>query len=247
MSRAAVRAEHDRPERGFTAMATSLDHSEDLVEWLASSLGRGNLAPLSCDDLEELASHLSEQIYAGGTRVYERDQLPDRVHILRSGRVELARDFGGRRVVVQLLRPGAVFGDIPLFLRTGEPTEARAVEDSVILGIDSLKLFSLLGERPKLARRWLVSVAGRMSEMQDRVSDLLVGNLDRQVASWLLREAGSEGVTVSQQTLAHLLGARRTSVNQSLRRLEDRNLIETGYRYVSVVDAEALRDVIAAG
>jgi len=121
------------------------------------------------------------------------------------------------------------------------------VEDSVILGIDSLKLFSLLGERPKLARRWLVSVAGRMSEMQDRVSDLLVGNLDRQVASWLLREAGSEGVSVSQQTLAHLLGARRTSVNQSLRRLEEQKLIETGYRYVSVADPDALKAVIAAG
>ncbi len=226
-------------------MATTIDRSTELVEWLASSLGRGNLAPLSCDDLEELASHLSEVRYAGGTRVYERDQLPDRVHILRSGAVELAREFGGRRVVVQLLRPGAVFGDIPLFLRTGEPTEARAVEDSLVLGIDSLKLFALLGERPKLARRWLVSVAGRMSEMQDRVSDLLVGNLDRQVASWLLREAGREGVSVSQQTLAHLLGARRTSVNQSLRRLEAKKLIETGYRRVSVIDDAGLTAVIA--
>ncbi len=226
-------------------MATTADRSTDLVEWLASSLGRGNLAPLPCDDLEELSSHLTEVSYAGGTQIYERDQLPDRVHILRSGTVELARQFGGRRVVVQLLRPGAVFGDIPLFLRTGEPTEARAVEDSLVLGIDSLKLFALLGERPKLARRWLVSVAGRMSEMQDRVSDLLAGSLDRQVASWLLREAGRDGVSVSQQTLARLLGARRTSVNQSLRRLEEKKYIETGYRYVSVLDPEALVAVIA--
>ncbi len=226
-------------------MATTIDRSTELVEWLASSLGRGNLAPLACEDLEELAGHLTEARYAGGTRIYERDQLPDRVHILRSGAVELARDFGGRRVVVQLLRPGAVFGDIPLFLRTGEPTEARAVEDSVVLVIESLKLFALLGERPRLARRWLVSVAGRMSEMQDRVSDLLVGNLDRQVASWLLREAGREGVSVSQQTLAHLLGARRTSVNQSLRRLEAKELIETGYRHVAVIDDAGLSAVIA--
>ncbi len=232
---------------GFDSMVTKTERPADLVEWLASSLGRGNLAPLSCDDLEELASHLTEVRYAGGTQIYKRDQLPDRVRIVRSGTVELARDFGSRRVVVQLLRPGAVFGDIPLFLRTGEPTEARAVDDSSVLGIDSLKLFSLLGERPMLARRWLVSVAGRMSEMQDRVSDLLVGNLDRQVASWLLREAGSEGVTVSQQTLARLLGARRTSVNQSLRRLEDQNLIETGYRHVSVIDETALAEVISFG
>ena len=228
-------------------MALTVDSDSDLVSWLGSCLGRGNLAPLSCSDLEEFATHLEETAYAGGTRIYERHQLPERVHILRSGTVELARDIGGRRVVVQLLRPGSVFGDIPLFLRTGEPTEARAAEDSTVLSIDSLTLFTMLGQRPSLARRWLVSVAGRMAEMQDRVSDLLAGSLDRQVGSWLLREAGNDGVTVSQQTLARLLGARRTSVNQSLRRLEDEGLVQTGYRRVSVVDPDGLRKRLDLG
>lgn len=225
-------------------MALAADPDTDLVAWLGTCLGRGNLAPVSSSDLEELAVHLVESTYAGGTRVYERHQLPERVHILRSGAIELAREIGGRGVVVQLLRPGSVFGDIPLFLRTGVPTEARATEDSVVLSIDSLTLFSLLGQRPGLARRWLVSVAGRMAEMQDRVSDLLAGSLDRQVASWLLREAVDEDVNVSQQTLARLLGARRTSVNQSLRRLEEGGFVETGYRRVSVVDAERLRSAL---
>jgi CRP-like cAMP-binding protein len=228
-------------------MALAADPDGDLVAWLGSCLGRGNLVPVSCSDLEELAAHLVESTYAGGTRIYERHQLPERVHILRSGTVELARDLGGRRVVVQLLRPGTVFGDIPLFLRTGEPTEARAAEDSVVLSIDSLTLFSMLGQRPSLARRWLVSVAGRMAEMQDRVSDLLAGSLDRQVASWLLREATEDGVNVSQQTLARLLGARRTSVNQSLRRLEENGLVETGYRRVAVVDPDRLRATMELG
>jgi len=227
-------------------MTTVTAPSSELVNWLGTCLGRGELAPLSCGDLEELATHLDERRQAGGTTIYERDQLPDHVYILRSGTVELAREIGGRRVVVQLLRAGSVFGDIPLFLRTGEPTEARAVEDSMILAIDSLTLFAMLGQRPMLARRWLVSVAQRMAEMQDRVGDLLSGSLDCQVASWLLREAGSEGISVSQQTLARLLGARRTSVNQSLRRLEAKGLIETGYRRVGVRDRAGLEAVITS-
>ncbi len=228
-------------------MSTATAPSADLVNWLGTCLGRGDLAPMSCNDLEELATHLEERRYAGGTTIYERDQLPDHVYILRSGTVELARDVGGRRVVVQLLRGGSVFGDIPLFLRMGEPTAARAVEDSTVLTIDSLTLFSMLGKRPLLARRWLVSVAQRMAEMQDRVTDLLSGSLDRQVASWLVREAGPDGITVSQQTLARLLGARRTSVNQSLRRLEGRGLIETGYRRVAVTDPAGLQAVVSDG
>jgi len=226
-------------------MAITTTNSSELVTWLAGCLGRGDLAPLSCEDLEEFAGHLTEERYAGGTAIYERDALPERVHILRSGMVELTRDLGGRSAVVQLLRPGAVFGDVPLFLRTGEPTEASAVEDSTVLSIDSVTLFGLLGRRPMLARRWLVSVAGRMAEMQDRVSDLLAGGLDRQVASWLLREGTGDGVAVSQLTLARLLGARRTSVNQSLRRLEADGYISTGYRRITVVNPDALAEMLS--
>lgn len=227
-----------------TTPSAPSEAAPELVGWLAGCLGRGDLAPLSCDDLEELARHLAEDRYAGGTTIYARAALPERVHILRSGSVELTRELGGRRAVVQLLGEGAVFGDVPLFLRTGEPTEARAVDDSVVLSIDSVTLFGLLGRRPMLARRWLVSLASRMAALQDRVSDLLVGGLDRQVASWLLREAGEEGVVVSQLTLARLLGARRTSVNQSLRRLEDAGLVETGYRRIRVADPVGLAELL---
>ncbi|MDW3219364.1 MAG: Crp/Fnr family transcriptional regulator [Acidimicrobiales bacterium] len=230
------------------APTTTSPPDTELVNWLAGCLGRGDLAPLSCEDVEEFASHVTEDRYAGGTVIYARDALPERVHIVRDGMVELTRELGGRTAVVQLLRSGSVFGDVPLFLRTGEPTEARAVHDSVVVSIDSVTLFGLLGRRPMLARRWLVSLAGRMAGMQDRVSDLLAGSLDRQVASWLLREAvADDGVTVSQATLARLLGARRTSVNQSLRRLEADGFVETGYRRIRLVDGAGLAAMLAAG
>lgn len=226
-------------------MAIATTNQSDLVPWLSGCLGQGDLAPLSRDDLEEFADHLTEHRFAGGTAIYERDAVPDRVHIVHRGMVELTRDLGGRSAVVQLLRPGSVFGDVPMFLRTGEPTAARAVGDCTVLSIDSVTLFGLLGRRPMLARRWLVSVAGRMAEMQDRVSDLLAGSLDRQVGSWLQREGRGEGVTVSQLTLARLLGARRTSVNQSLRRLEAAGYITTGYRRITVVDPGGLAEMLA--
>lgn len=228
-------------------MSATTASSPDLADWLNESLGRGDLAPLAPDELEEFAGHLDAQDFAGGLAIYQRHALPSRVYILRSGAVELTRELNGRSVVVQLLRPGSVFGDIPLFLRSGEPTSARAIEDSTVLSIDSVTLFSLLGRRPMLARRWLASIAERMAAMQDRVSDLLAGTLDAQVASWALREAGIDGVSVSQQTLARLLGARRTSVNQALRRLERRGLVEIGYRRIRVTDEPGLHAVIVGG
>ncbi len=44
--------------------------------------------------------------------------------ILRAGQVELSRLIGGRRVVLQILRPGDVFGDVPALLGEPEPFDA---------------------------------------------------------------------------------------------------------------------------
>ena len=51
---------------------------------------------------------------------------------------------------------------------------------------------------------------------------------------------------MSQLTLARLLGARRTSVNQSLRRIEAGGYIETGYRRIRVVDPRGLTALLAS-
>ena len=88
-------------------------------------------------------------------------------------------------------------------------------------------------------------MAARMAAMEDRVGDLLAGGLDRQVASWLAREATGDGVAISQLMLARLLGARRTSVNQSLRRLEAAGYVTTGYRRITVVDRPGLDGLLS--
>jgi CRP-like cAMP-binding protein len=93
-------------------------------------------------------------------------EAPVRVHIIRSGAVELSRQLRGRRVVLQILRPGDVLGDIPLFVRMTEPFDAVALEDSIILSIDSVTLYRLLEKRPRLAWRWLQSVSNRMASVQ---------------------------------------------------------------------------------
>lgn len=185
--------------------------------WIARCVGRGELAPLGDDDVAELVAELGEQRYAAGTFVFRMSQAPARVHIVRQGTVELTRELRGRRVALAILRPGDVFGDVPLFVRMPEPFDARALEDSVVLSIDSVRLFALLERRPRLAQRWLTSLAVRMAGVQDRLVDVLAGSLEAQVAAVLARQAEQGRVQLSQAVLAELTGARRTSVNRVLK------------------------------
>lgn len=204
--------------------------------WIARCLGRGDLAPLGPGDIDSLAVELGETRYAGGTMVFRMGDLPLHVHIVREGAIELSRELHGRRVTLQVLHPGDVFGDIPLITRMPLPFDARALEDSVVLSIESAVLGHLLEQRPRLAHRWMVSIAVRMAEVQARLVDLLAGGLPAQLASLLVREAEQGRVRLSQQVLAALVGGRRSSVNRVLKDLEKRALIRLHYRQVEILD-----------
>jgi CRP-like cAMP-binding protein len=163
------------------------------------------------------------------------------VHVVRAGTVELSREIKGRRVTLQVLQPGDVFGDVPVFLGDPEPFDARAVEDCTVLELDAAALYHLLQTRPMVARRWFISLAERMAGLQNRLVDLLAGGIEAQLASILLREADARGrVRITQSNLAGLLGAQRSSIQRVLKSLQTAGLIELHYRCIDLVDRGGL-------
>jgi CRP-like cAMP-binding protein len=209
--------------------------------WLACCLSRGPRSPLGESDIALLAEEMGEESYAGGTFVFRQGDPAAKVHLLRTGTVELSKEVKGRRATLQVLRPGDVFGDVPVFLGDPEPFDARAVEDCTILALDAAALFQLLQTRPLVARRWFVSLAERMAGLQSRLVDLLAGGIEAQLASILLREADEDGrVRATQSSLADMLGVQRSSVQRVLKLLEAAGLIELHYRSIDLVDRGGL-------
>jgi CRP/FNR family transcriptional regulator, cAMP and macrophage regulator len=217
--------------------------SECQGEWIAQRVGRPELAPLGPDDIEELAALLTEERYRAGETIFGVGEAPARIGIVRSGAVELSRTLNGRRVVVQILRPGDVVGDVGLLLRMTSPYDGVALEDTVILTVDSLQFHRLLEERPRLARRWMVSISSRLVSYHARVLELLAGSLEAQIASVLLGRVERGIVKLSQSNLAELVGGRRTSVNRVLKRLEEQRLIRVRYGHVEITDEIGLAEV----
>jgi CRP/FNR family transcriptional regulator, cAMP and macrophage regulator len=211
--------------------------------WIAQWLGPGDLAPVGPDDIRELTKILREDHYQAGETVFQIGQAPTRVNIVRSGAVELSRNIKGRRVVLQILQPGDIFGDVSLFLRIKVPWDAVALEDSVVLSVDSVSLYRLLEQRPRLAWRWLHSVSARVHGFWFRVVELLAGNLEAQVASVLIRRSEDGVLHLSQGSLAELVGHPRTSINRALKHLESQGLIRVRYGEVDVLDPHGLAKV----
>lgn len=215
------------------------------ANWIACCLSRGSSAPLNRSDIEQLAAEMGEERVAGGTFVFKRGDRAARVRVVRTGSIELSKMINGRRVTLQRLRPGDVFGDVPAILGREEPFDARAVHDSTVLSIEASTLFELLTTRPRVARRWFVSMAERMAGLQDRLDDLLAGSLESQLTSLLLREASATGdVCFTHAHLADLLGVQRSSVQRVLKSMEAAELIELSYRRIEVIDRPALEALL---
>jgi len=214
---------------------------------LARCLSRGSDAPLSEVDVALLANEMRERRFAGGTPIFKHGDVAETVFLLRSGTVELSRVVKGRRVILQILRQGDVFGDVPVLLGMSEHLDARAIEDSIVFELNRGALVQLLQTRPLVARRWFLSMADRMAGLQYRLLDVLATGIDVQLASLILREADESGrVQITQSNLAALLGVRRSSIHRVLKELEASGLIALRYRSVTVTDRSGLEAVLHA-
>jgi CRP-like cAMP-binding protein len=209
--------------------------------WVARCVGRGAAAPLHSGDVAALAGTLTTRKIDSGTVLFGQGQEPAGVWIVRQGQVELAVGSGRRRAVVDVLRAGDVDGDIPLLLDMPMAYTARAMEDSTCLYLDRVNFEALLASHPNIARRWLSSVAQRVSAGQARLIGLLGRPLPAQLAQLLLDESTDGTVQLAQRTLAAMLGVQRPSLNKILKDFEREGLIDVRYAEIALVDVERLR------
>jgi CRP-like cAMP-binding protein len=209
--------------------------------WVARCVGRGAAAPLVPADVAALAGTLLSREFPSGTVLFAAGVASSGVWIVRQGQIELTVGSGRRRVVVDILRGGDVDGDIPLLLEMPMAYTARALEDSTCLYLDRAAFESLLATHPNIARRWLSSVAQRVSAGQSRLVAMLGRPLPAQVAQLLLDESSDGSVQLAQRTLAAMLGVQRPSLNKILKEFERDRLIAIHYAGIDIVDVDRLR------
>ncbi len=176
-----------------------------------------------------------------GTHLFREGDLADACFIVEEGEVELYRNTGTDRSVVSRIGPGSVVGDIAMFQERPYLSSARAIRNTRVLRLERDALVPLLLARPVLAMRWLVNGLSQLESTQQRIIRLMNRTVLEQVAGLLLDEQDAFGdVLLSQASIAELLGASRQSVNEALGQLRGDGVIETGYRRITIVDAQLL-------
>jgi CRP/FNR family transcriptional regulator, cAMP and macrophage regulator len=181
-----------------------------------------------------------------GTLLLSEGDPVETVYLIQSGQVEVYRRARGRRLVVQILRPGDLLGLVPHLCGRPAHYNARAISPVQVVRLRPEAITWLLQTRPALSKRLLVYLAVHLDRMARRVEELTEGGLRAQVAAVLLDQTEDRSglIRLPQSTLADLLGASRSSVNRILKEMETEGMIRVHYRRVEVLDVVALRRLI---
>lgn len=213
------------------------------LAWLARSFGRPDYLPLAPEDVAMLATVGQRVSKYRGTHLFRQGEEATSAYIVQSGKIDLYRMTGGKRLVITQVGPGSVLGDIAMFTGGTYLSSTQAVDRVTAYRLDRDRVLPALANHPAVCMRWLVAGLRQLEETQRRVLHLLRKTVLAQVADLLLEEAGpTEDVMVSQESVATLLAVSRQTVNESLSRLRELGAVETGYRRITVLD----RDVLAA-
>ncbi len=85
--------------------------------------------------LDAIANAAIEQRYQPGQEIVRQGDTGVGAFIIRSGKVDIVQDKGGKEIKLATLGPGDVFGEMALLDEFPRSASARAVEPTTALGI----------------------------------------------------------------------------------------------------------------
>lgn len=206
---------------------------------------------LSAEALEKVAGNAKYIKRDINEYFFRQGELADKVFVLGEGQVKVSKITPeGHQIVARYVKPGDVFGCVPLFGGSKYPGTATAANSCFCWKWDSKTLYKLMETFPKIAINALELLGEELAHIRNRYTELATERVERRVAHSVLRlgkQAGKEiagGVLIefplSRQDLAELSGTTLHTVSRILSEWETRGLIESGRQRVMIKDPQGL-------
>jgi len=204
---------------------------------------------LDQQELEALSDVAFTRTFSKDNVIILAEEEGDTLFILKKGQVKVSIvSEEGREVILSLLGPGSVFGELSLL--DGKPRSANVVatEETDLLMLRRADFLQLIYKTPQIATALLAELATRMRKTDRQIEGLALLDVTSRISDTLLQlatEQGAEttdGVTIesrpTQQELANMSGTTRETVSRVLKRLESQGYINRNGRKITILRGE---------
>lgn len=203
------------------------------------------------DKLVALCRHKS---LVKGQRLHARNDPPEGLYCLVSGRLRVSNvNHEGKELVLTWLDPGTWFGEISLFDGLPRTHDSHAESDTTVLVLPTSTFHELLSQHPELYPHFMKLLCQRIRATFSLIDETGGLSLKGQLARRLLLlssglETSNAGqserqISISQESLAHMLHSSRQTVNKLLQELQSDDVIKVQYGKIQLLDIKRLTEL----
>jgi CRP/FNR family transcriptional regulator, cyclic AMP receptor protein len=190
-----------------------------------------------------------------GQQILSPDDPPDRIHIVKKGRVRVYRVTpDGKQLTLDIHEKGTILGDMTLIGQDRLPDAyAEAIDEGVICTITPDELRRLIERYPVIGVNIIRHLSRRLQAAEQELEAMAYQRVDQRLARKLLdlgRRFGVRtergmliGARLTQQELAEMIGTTRETLAHTLADFRRRGLLDTQRHQVTIRDAARLADI----
>jgi CRP/FNR family cyclic AMP-dependent transcriptional regulator len=166
----------------------------------------------------------------------------------------LSGDADGKEIILNIIDPGDIFGEIALLDGKPRTADASAMAPSLLFRVQRSDILALMAAEPKLTQHLLEMVCDRIRKTSEMLEDSAFLDLAARLAKRLLSlakyygNAGHDtaltGIQILQAELGQLMGTSRESINKHLQYWRGRGWNTLGRGRVSIEAPDALRNLV---
>jgi CRP/FNR family cyclic AMP-dependent transcriptional regulator len=172
--------------------------------------------------------------YDKNQKIFSQGDVADAVFFIQKGKVKITvLSEHGKEAVVGILAEGQFFGESCLDGAPLRTATSHAMEECLITSMTKTAMLAALNGEPRFSEFFMSYLLSRNSRIEDDLIDQLFNSSERRLARLLLllanfgQESGPHpiAVTLSQETLAEMIGTTRSRVSFFMNKFRKKGFI----------------------
>ncbi len=209
------------------------------------------LATLDANALDTLLAVASERSFTNGQVIFQKGDPGTSMMAVLSGRVRIsAYSEDGREIILNMVDPGQLFGEIALLDGKDRSADATAMGKTELLILDRRDFLPFLEKNPKSAVKLIEVLCSRLRRTSEMVESIAFLDFAARLARLLVQMAEHYGkdteagllidIRISQADLGNLIASTRESVNRQLSAWTQDGVIAVEQGKITILDQETL-------
>lgn len=190
------------------------------------------------NDLRILAEAVSLKNFNAKEQIYSPSDAHKKVYLLFYGQVKLYElSFSGKKVIVDVLDGGAIFGDISTNGHDSPSIKnfAESIDTSMIGVLPKERFHAFLLRHPEVSLKVIDLLSQKLLQAEEKIKDLSLGKIENRILHELIRFSKKSGretrrvyvVTqkITHEELAGMVGTTRETVTKTLNDLKRKRVV----------------------